>query len=87
MRGKTKGVADIVFMVDVSGSMAPCIDALRAQHRGLRRFAQPRRREQRRSREGLARPRSSAIATIEAAESEGLPWIVDNPFVRDAAAP
>ena len=28
-RGKTKGVADIVFMIDVSGSMAPCIDALR----------------------------------------------------------
>ena len=28
-RAKTKGVADIVFVVDVSGSMAPCIDALR----------------------------------------------------------
>ena len=28
-RAKTKGVADIVFLVDVSGSMAPCIDALR----------------------------------------------------------
>ena len=28
-RSKTKGVADIVFVVDVSGSMAPCIDALR----------------------------------------------------------
>ncbi|HVF82747.1 MAG TPA: vWA domain-containing protein, partial [Sphingomicrobium sp.] len=28
-REKTKGVADIVFVVDISGSMAPCIDALR----------------------------------------------------------
>ena len=28
-RPKTKGVADIVFLVDVSGSMSPCIDALR----------------------------------------------------------
>src|SRR6185312_8935960 len=28
-RAKTKGVADLVFVVDVSGSMAPCIDALR----------------------------------------------------------
>jgi hypothetical protein len=28
-RAKTKGVADIVFVVDISGSMAPCIDALR----------------------------------------------------------
>ncbi len=30
-RTRTKGVADIVFMVDVSGSMAPIIDALRAR--------------------------------------------------------
>jgi len=29
VKAKTKGVADIVFMVDSSGSMAPCIDALR----------------------------------------------------------
>ena len=29
VRAKTKGVADLVFVVDVSGSMAPCIDALR----------------------------------------------------------
>jgi hypothetical protein len=28
-RGKTKGVADIIFLIDVSGSMAPVIDALR----------------------------------------------------------
>ncbi|HEX8431503.1 MAG TPA: vWA domain-containing protein [Longimicrobium sp.] len=27
---KTRGVADIVFLIDVSGSMAPCIDALKA---------------------------------------------------------
>src|SRR5688500_7523895 len=28
-RDKSKGVADIVFLVDVSGSMSTCIDALR----------------------------------------------------------
>lgn len=28
-RAKTKGVADLVFLVDVSGTMATCIDALR----------------------------------------------------------
>jgi hypothetical protein len=28
-RAKTKGVADIVFLIDLTGSMAPCIDALR----------------------------------------------------------
>jgi hypothetical protein len=30
---KTRGVADIVFLIDVSGSMAPVIDALRATSR------------------------------------------------------
>lgn len=29
-RAKTRGVADIVFLIDISGSMKPCIDALRA---------------------------------------------------------
>lgn len=28
-RAKTKGVADVVFLIDVSGSMTPIIDALR----------------------------------------------------------
>lgn len=28
--GKKKGVADIVFLLDVSGSMQPCLDALKA---------------------------------------------------------
>jgi len=28
-RAKTKGVADVVFLIDVSGSMSPIIDALR----------------------------------------------------------
>ena len=27
--GKKKGVADIVFLIDVSGSMQPCLDALK----------------------------------------------------------
>lgn len=27
--GKKKGVADIVFLLDISGSMAPCLDALK----------------------------------------------------------
>src|SRR3954467_14180907 len=28
-RARTRGVADIVFLIDISGSMRPCIDALR----------------------------------------------------------
>ena len=84
-RAKTKGVADLVFVVDVSGSMAPCIDALR---KNIEAFI-----------DSLSKGDGNNVAPvrdwrgkvvgyrdIESAESEGLPWIVDNPFVRDVAA-
>jgi hypothetical protein len=84
-RAKTKGVADLVFVVDVSGSMAPCIDALR---KNIEAFI-----------DSLSRGDGNNVAPvrdwrgkvvgyrdIESAESEGLPWIVDNPFVRDVGA-
>jgi len=82
-RAKTKGVADIVFVVDISGSMAPCIDALR---KNIEAFI-----------ESLSHGDGNNVAAvrdwrgkvvgyrdIESAESEGLPWIVENGFVRDA---
>ena len=84
-RAKTKGVADLVFVVDVSGSMAPCIDALR---KNIEAFI-----------ESLSHGDGNNVAPvrdwrgkvvgyrdIESAESEGLPWIEDHPFVRDAGA-
>jgi von Willebrand factor type A domain len=84
-RAKTKGVADIVFVVDVSGSMAPCIDALR---KNIEAFI-----------DSLSRGDGNNVAPvrdwrgkvvgyrdIDSAESEGLPWIVDNAFVRDVGA-
>jgi hypothetical protein len=84
-RAKTKGVADLVFVVDVSGSMAPCIDALR---KNIEAFI-----------DSLSHGDGNNVAPvrdwrgkvvgyrdIEAAESEGVPWLVDNPFVRDVSA-
>ena len=84
-RAKTKGVADIVFVVDISGSMAPCIDALR---KNIEAFI-----------ESLSHGDGNNVAAvrdwrgkvvgyrdIESAESEGLPWVVDNAFVRDVSA-
>ena len=84
-RAKTKGVADIVFVVDISGSMAPCIDALR---KNIEAFI-----------ESLSHGDGNNVAAvrdwrgkvvgyrdIESAESEGLPWVVDNSFVRDVNA-
>jgi hypothetical protein len=84
-RPKTKGVADLVFVVDVSGSMSPCIDALR---KNIEAFI-----------DSLSHGDGNNVAPvrdwrgkvvgyrdIESAESEGLPWIVENPFVRDVTA-
>jgi hypothetical protein len=84
-RAKTKGVADLVFVVDVSGSMAPCIDALR---KNIEAFI-----------DSLSRGDGNQVAPvrdwrgkvvgyrdIESSEAEGLPWIVDNAFVRDVGA-
>jgi len=71
-RAKTKGVADIVFVVDITGSMAPCIDALR---KNIELFV-----------DSLSRGDGNNVAPvrdwrckvvgyrdIESAESEGLP--------------
>ena len=84
-RAKTKGVADIVFIVDVSGSMKPCIDALRTN---IEAFIDSLSKGEGNNAPPVRDWRGKVVGyrDIEAAQSEGLPWIVDNPFVRDAAA-
>ena len=84
-RPKTKGVADIVFLVDVSGSMSPCIDALR---RNIEAFIDSLSRGDANNAAPVRDRRGKVVGyrDIEAAQSEGLPWIVDNPFVRDDGA-
>src|SRR5918998_406883 len=81
-RSKTKGVADIVFVVDVSGSMAPCIDALR---KNIEAFIDSLSQGGPNNAAPVRDWRAKVVGyhDIEAAQSEGLPWIVDNPFVRD----
>jgi hypothetical protein len=84
-RSKTKGVADIVFVVDVSGSMSTCIDALRTN---IEAFVDSLSRGDANNAAPVRDWRGKVVGyrDIEAAEAEGLPWIVDNPFVRDAGA-
>lgn len=84
-RTKTKGVADIVFVVDVSGSMAPCIDALRLN---IETFVDSLSQGNANNAAPVKDWRAKVVGyrDFEAAESEGLPWIVDNPFVQDAGA-
>ncbi|HEX8512254.1 MAG TPA: vWA domain-containing protein [Allosphingosinicella sp.] len=83
-REKTKGVADIVFVVDISGSMAPCIDALR---QNIETFVGSLSSGDANNAAPVKDWRAKVVGyrDIEAAESEGLPWIVDNEFVRDPA--
>ncbi|MDB5869272.1 MAG: hypothetical protein JWP96_1604 [Polaromonas sp.] len=84
-RAKTKGVADLVFLVDVSGSMATCIDALRTN---IEAFIDSLNRGDANNAAPVRDWRGKVVGyrDIEAAEHDALPWIVDNPFVRDAAA-
>jgi hypothetical protein len=82
-RAKTKGVADIVFVVDISGSMAPCIDALR---KNIEIFIDSLSQGDANNAAPVRDWRGKVVGyrDIEAAAGEGLPWIVDNAFVRDA---
>ncbi|HYP89548.1 MAG TPA: vWA domain-containing protein [Polyangiaceae bacterium] len=84
-RAKTKGVADIVFVVDVTGSMAPCIDALR---KNIEAFIDSLSHGDGNNVAAVRDWRGKVVGyrDIESAESDGLPWIEDHPFVRDAAA-
>jgi hypothetical protein len=84
-RAKTKGVADLVFLVDVSGSMGTCIDALR---KNIELFIDSLSRGDANNAAPVRDWRAKVVGfrDFEAAGADGLPWIVDHPFVRDAAA-
>jgi hypothetical protein len=84
-RAKTKGIADIVFMIDVSGSMASCIDALRTN---IEVFVESLNRGDVNNAAPVKDWRAKAVGyrDVEHAKDDGLPWIEDHPFVRDAAS-
>lgn len=84
-RAKTKGVADIVFLIDVSGSMATCIDALRTN---IEAFIDTLSRGDANNAAPVRDWRAKVVGyrDIEFEEADQLPWFVDNAFVRDATA-
>ncbi len=84
-RAKTKGVADLVFLIDVTGSMAPCIDALR---KNIETFIDSLSRGDGNTAAPVRDWRGKIVGyrDIESGATDGVPWLVDNPFVRDVAA-
>jgi hypothetical protein len=80
-RGKTKGVADIVFLIDVSGSMAPIIDALR---KNIEVFIDSLSSGDANNAAPVKDWRGRVIGYSDAEADRN--WYFDNPFVRDAVA-
>jgi len=84
-RTKTKGVADLVFLVDVTGSMSTCIDALRAN---IEAFINSLSHGDANNAAPVRDWRAKVVGyrDIQTSEHDRLPWFVDNDFVRDVAA-
>jgi hypothetical protein len=84
-RAKTKGVADVVFLIDVSGSMAPIIDALR---KNIEAFVDSLSSGTSNNAAPVRDWRGKVVGyrDIEAAQTEGIEWLEEHPFVRDTAA-
>jgi len=84
-RNKTKGVADLVFLVDVTGSMATCIDALRGN---IEAFIDSLSHGDANNAAPVRDWRAKVVGyrDLQTSEHDRLPWFVDNDFVRDAGA-
>ncbi|HYW30840.1 MAG TPA: vWA domain-containing protein [Gemmatimonas sp.] len=80
-RERTKGVADIVFLIDVSGSMAPVIDALR---RNIEIFIDSLSGADANNASPVKDWRGKVVGYRDAEHDPN--WFHDNPFVRDAVA-
>jgi hypothetical protein len=81
-RAKTKGVADIVFLIDISGSMAPVIDALR---KNIEVFIDSLSSGDANNAAPVKDWRGKVVGYRDI-EHDGAAWFVDNSFVRDAVA-
>jgi hypothetical protein len=80
-RAKTKGVADIVFLIDVSGSMAPIIDALR---KNIEVFVDSLSAGDANNAAPVKDWRGKVVGYRDAEHDPD--WFQDHPFVRDAVA-
>lgn len=77
---KVKGVADIVFLLDVTGSMESCIEALKTN---ISTFIDTLTTKNANNQSPVKDWRASVVGYRDAEEDKD--WFVDAPFVRDAA--
>jgi len=78
---KVRGVADILFLIDATGSMAPCIDALKEN---IGHFIDSLTTTNQ-GNQSPVRDWRGKVMGYRDFEADGTP-LVDNPFVRDPAA-
>ena len=78
---KTKGVVDIVFLLDVTGSMQPCIDALK---NNIATFIDTLTIKGANNDNPVKHWRAKAVGYRDAKEDRE--WFADSPFVEDPAA-
>ena len=81
-RAKTRGVADIVFLIDTSGSMAPVIDALR---KNIEVFIDSLSAGDANNAPPVKDWRGKVVGYSDV-DHDGPAWFSDAPFVRDAVA-
>lgn len=79
---KTRGVADIVFLIDVSGSMEPAIDALKAN---IGTFVESLSKGDANNAAPVRDWRAKAVGYRDFEDPDAEP-LVDNPFVSDVEA-
>lgn len=80
--GKIKGVIDIVVLMDVTGSMQKCIDALK---RSVSGFISSMTASDENNSSPIKDWRLKVVGYRDHGR-DGASWLVDNPFVRDVAA-
>jgi hypothetical protein len=76
---KAKGIVDIVFLVDATGSMQPCIDALKAN---ISTFIDTLTSKGPNNDNPVKHWRAKAVGYRDAIHDKE--WFLDNPFVEDA---
>lgn len=82
MADKVKGVCDIVFLIDATGSMQPCIDDIKNNIKLFFRTL-----EQADANGGaIVKDWRARVIGYRDPSVDGTDWYVSNPFVKDAAA-